>query len=509
MTTDKQQQQEELLILKSILGDAVTDLSNENDQFEIDIEFQLLTPFYLRLIDNSNQLSTLIQYLPPLVLTVHFHDQYPSSIYSPTFVLSSCYLSREYLEKMCLKLDKIWEQNISEPIVYQWIEYLKEQFLSINELCLSNKDINNDNDNDDPRAMSSYQPYQAAYVYEQLIEYNRMKEDEKFLHEYHECSICLSNNISGRDMLRLHKCHHAFCRICLHDYAQIHINTGSVEWLLCPDLQCQLALLPSEIKIIVNNDQLYDKYERLLLQKTLEQMPDIVWCPRCQQAVLIDSEKDNLALCSQCRFTFCKKCKKTYHSQTLCGRELELAELKEKHRKLRQKMQVLNFKPDDAEKFFSEFLAVARIENSTRLCPNSKCQVPIEKNQGCDHMYCTRCRTPFNWSNAQDQTTETKILIENYENDLDKIQEALARERNIQENPDESTPLQVPIISKLLVERTKKCPNIKCEKFNIKSGTGNYLICQYCKRGFCFSCGRAVIDPKNHYGVACKRHSVL
>ncbi|CAF5106164.1 unnamed protein product, partial [Rotaria sp. Silwood1] len=166
-----------------------------NDQFEIDIEFQLSTPFYLCLIDNSNQLSTLIQHLPPLVLTVHFHDQYPSSIYSPTFVLSSCFLSRKYLENMCQQLDKIWEQNISEPIVYQWIECLKEQFLSMNELCLSNKDINNDNDNDDPRAMSSYQPNRAAYVYEQLIEYNQIKEYEQFLHEYHECPICLSNNI--------------------------------------------------------------------------------------------------------------------------------------------------------------------------------------------------------------------------------------------------------------------------------------------------------------------------
>jgi E3 ubiquitin-protein ligase RNF14 len=280
MTTDKQQQEEELLILKSILTEEIIDLSDENDQFEINIEFQLPKKFSLRLIDNSNNLLTSIQHLPPLVLTVNYHEQYPSSIDSPTFVLSSCYLSREYLQNMCQKLDKIWEENLSQPIVYQWIECLKEEFLLINELCLTNIDINNNNNNNDPRAMSSYDPNQASHVYEQLIEYNREKETEKFLHEYHECSICLSNNISGGDMIRLNRCHHFFCRICLHDYAQMHINTGSVEWLICPDLECQLTLLPSEIKIIVNNNQLYEKYERLLLQKTLEQMQDIVWCPR-------------------------------------------------------------------------------------------------------------------------------------------------------------------------------------------------------------------------------------
>ena len=279
MMTDKQQQEEELLILKSILGDIITDLSNNNDQFEVNVEFQLPTPFYLHLIDSSNHLSTLIQHLPPLILTVHFHENYPSSRYSPTFVLSSCYLSHEYLKNICQTLDKIWEQNISQPIVYQWIECLKEQFLTKSALCLSTKDVDDDTDGD-PRAMSRYDPSRAAHIYEHLIEYNQIKENENFLREYHECPICMTNSIAGWDMLRLYKCHHAFCRLCLHDYARMRINTGSVQWLLCPDLRCKLALLPSEIKIVVNDDQLYDKYERLLLQKTLEQMDDIVWCPR-------------------------------------------------------------------------------------------------------------------------------------------------------------------------------------------------------------------------------------
>ncbi|CAF4737044.1 unnamed protein product, partial [Rotaria magnacalcarata] len=59
--------------------DAIVDLDNDNIQFEIDVEFQLVTPFYLNLIHDSNQLSTLIQNLPPLILTIHFHDEYPSS----------------------------------------------------------------------------------------------------------------------------------------------------------------------------------------------------------------------------------------------------------------------------------------------------------------------------------------------------------------------------------------------------------------------------------------------
>jgi hypothetical protein len=230
---------------------------------------------------------------------------------------------------------------------------------------------------------------------------------------------------------------------------------------------------------------------------------------RCQQACLTGNETDNLVVCDQCRFAFCKKCKKTYHSQTLCGYELELAELKEKHRKIRSKMQTLNLMPEDEENLLREFLAVVRIESSTRLCPNLKCQVPIEKNMGCDHMFCTRCHNQFNWSDALDQTTDTKVLIEKYENDLDKIQKALEEERTMNINSDITNSLEIPVISKLLVQRTRKCPNDKCGKVNIKSGTGNYLICYSCKRGFCFSCGQSVNNPRHHFGYACKQHSVL
>lgn len=278
MTSNKQEQEDELQILQSILEKGITSFGNDNDQFEIDVEFQLPSPFRVSLVDGSHQRSSSIQHLPPIVLTVHFHEAYPSSTDPPTFVLSSCYLSNRYLVQMSQRLDQIWEENISTPIVYQWIESLKEAFLSMKELHLSTTDT--DDTDGDPRAMSTYEPAEAARVYQQVLDYNQEKENEQFLHDYHDCPICLTTSISGKQMLRLYKCHHAYCQSCLHDYAKMHIDTGSVEWLLCPDTRCQLALLPVEVRRIVQNDTLYEKYERLLLQKSLEQMLDIVWCPR-------------------------------------------------------------------------------------------------------------------------------------------------------------------------------------------------------------------------------------
>jgi E3 ubiquitin-protein ligase RNF14 len=279
MANDKEQQCDELLTLKAIFDNAIIDLGNDGDQFEVNVELQLLSPLRLRLVDSSHQLSAMIRYLPPIVLTIHFHESYPSSDDSPTFVLSSFYLSYSYLERLCKKLDKIWLDNISQPIVYQWIECLKDEFISVDELCLSTV-VEQSDDNDDPRAMSSYEHDQAARVYRQLLDYDQEKDNEHFLHDYHECSICMTANMSGHDMIRLHKCHHVFCRLCLNNYARMQISTGPTAWLSCPDVDCQLSLLPVEIRTILQDQSLYDKYERLLLQKTLENMDDIAWCPR-------------------------------------------------------------------------------------------------------------------------------------------------------------------------------------------------------------------------------------
>ena len=41
-------------------------------------------------------------------------------------------------------------------------------------------------------------------------------------------------------------------------------------------------------------------------------------------------------------------------------------------------------------------------------CP--KCEVPIFKTEGCDHMWCTECHTMFNWSDLKITKTTTNPL---------------------------------------------------------------------------------------------------
>jgi len=71
-----------------------------------------------------------------------------------------------------------------------------------------------------------------------------------------------------------------------------------------------------KVKSLVSSE-LYDRYDRLLLQHYLDTMPDVVYCPRpgCQCAVLTD---DSMATCSNCSYVFCIYCRMAYHGISPC-----------------------------------------------------------------------------------------------------------------------------------------------------------------------------------------------
>lgn len=65
--------------------------------------------------------------------------------------------------------------------------------------------------------------------------------------------------------------------------------------------------------------ELFNKYDRLLLQTSLDTMSDITFCPRtiCQSPVLMEKET-TLAICPACNFVFCALCRLVYHGLSPC-----------------------------------------------------------------------------------------------------------------------------------------------------------------------------------------------
>ena len=56
----------------------------------------------------------------------------------------------------------------------------------------------------------------------------------------------------------------------------------------------------------------------LLLQKSLDNMDDIEYCPRCQAAVIREAEENlKLACCTNCMYSFCTMCHDAWHAVSI------------------------------------------------------------------------------------------------------------------------------------------------------------------------------------------------
>lgn len=72
------------------------------------------------------------------------------------------------------------------------------------------------------------------------------------------------------------------------------------------------------MKLLVG-EELFARYDRLLLQSSLDLMADVVYCPRkmCHSAVMTEPNA-TMGICPSCQFAFCVLCKRAYHGVSEC-----------------------------------------------------------------------------------------------------------------------------------------------------------------------------------------------
>lgn len=133
----------------------------------------------------------------------------------------------------------------------------------------------------------------------------------------------------------------------------------------------------------------FERWEGLVLQKTLDSMADVAYCPRCETACLED-EKNN-AQCSKCLFSFCTRCKDRRHIGERCiTPEEKLLSLEE-----RSKVRHLS-KGNIGRRNTSlanEIIGVKEVLRCSVPCPH--CGTAISRVSGCNHMRCGNCGKEF------------------------------------------------------------------------------------------------------------------
>jgi len=191
------------------------------------------------------KIKHLIQYLPPFTLIIHYHDEYPSH-YPPSFILSCFYFSKFHLQNLCQKLDQ-YSFIKDEVCVFDWIELIKSEIT--NELILEANSV--EEQINDPRALNGYLDENIDKIYQSLINYNEEYKEKQFQNQLQTCLIC-TDIVGGKDCIRLHRCGHFYCYLCLNNYVKMTLNNGKFgEKVVCPTNECKQALLPTEIKLIL------------------------------------------------------------------------------------------------------------------------------------------------------------------------------------------------------------------------------------------------------------------
>ena len=191
-----------------------------------------------------------------------------------------------------------------------------------------------------------------------------------------QLELCPSCYEETTEWIKLEDCGHMLCRDCYTGYLVSKVGDGAdCVFAICPDSKCNF-IVPDSLFIQLLPGELLQKYKYFKCQSFVNITKNSKYCPgtNCHK-LCYKLTKNTLkdVYCDECKTFFCFICQKSAHQPIDC----EL---------LQQWLDRINIGEDDSSTW---------IKLNTKPCP--KCKSNIEKNQGCMHMTCGKCRYEFCW----------------------------------------------------------------------------------------------------------------
>ena len=188
------------------------------------------------------------------------------------------------------------------------------------------------------------------------------------------CDICC---IDGTvDTLSL-SCKHAYCFDCFTHYTTDKIRDGEHK-ILCPGPKCPLIVSESDLKSFLSTSVI-ERYSLNLLRAYVNETPSLKFCPapNCEYIIechIPQSQFNEIVptVTCKCSHAFCFSCQMPDHLPAPCFLTTKWV------KKCKDDSETANW-----------------IAANTKEC--TKCHATIEKNGGCNHMTCKKCKYEFCW----------------------------------------------------------------------------------------------------------------
>uniref|UniRef100_A0A7N5ZW02 Ankyrin repeat and IBR domain-containing protein 1 n=1 Tax=Anabas testudineus TaxID=64144 RepID=A0A7N5ZW02_ANATE len=214
------------------------------------------------------------------------------------------------------------------------------------------------------------------------------------------CGICMSSISVFEEPVDM-SCGHEFCRACWEGFLNLKIQEGEAHNIFCPAFDCY-QLVPVEVIESVVSKEMDRRYLQFDIKAFVENNPAIRWCPEagCERAVRLNAQGPGTSTSDPLSFPllqapavdcgrghlFCWECRGEAHEPCDC----------ETWKMWLQK--VTEMRPEELAGVSEAYEDAA---NCLWLLTNSKpcanCKSPIQKNEGCNHMQCAKCKYDFCW----------------------------------------------------------------------------------------------------------------
>nr|XP_023024193.1 ankyrin repeat and IBR domain-containing protein 1-like [Leptinotarsa decemlineata] len=219
------------------------------------------------------------------------------------------------------------------------------------------------------------------------------------------CEICLFTASQWDQPVNM-SCKHIFCKSCWQSYLTTKIQDGDAHHILCPAYQCHI-LVPVELIEKMVTPEMARRYLQFDIKAFVESNKSIKWCPiaGCGRAVRLPEAEQTIADgvggrnvnkktlpvtshavdCGNAHF-FCWECLGEAHAPCGCKQWQEW------------QIKINEVKPEELKASCSGTEDAANclwLVTNSKPCPN--CKSPIQKNEGCNHMKCSKCKFDFCW----------------------------------------------------------------------------------------------------------------